>query len=137
MENQSAWKLRHPREIPYQVSRAQFLTFGTFREVHPTYQIRHCKFYFSYEFGMKNRCNYIKKIFCKLFTAYVIDNEDGTFTVSYQPIVRGAHQIKITMRNININGSPFTVNVTGRMDFAKVGKVLACFGCEGSGGGKD
>ena len=40
------------------------------------------------------------------------------------------------MRNVNINGSPFTVNVTGRMDFGKVGKVMACFGCEGSGGGK-
>lgn len=68
---------------------------------------------------------------------YVIDNEDGTFTVSYQPIVRGNHVIKITMRNININGSPFSVNVTGRMDFAKVGKVMACFGCEGSGGGRN
>lgn len=79
---------------------------------------------------------YIKNIFFNCLIAYVIDNEDGTFTVSYQPIVRGAHQIKISMRNININGSPFTVNVTGRMDFAKVGKVLACFGCEGSGGGK-
>lgn len=40
------------------------------------------------------------------------------------------------MRNININGSPFSVNVTGRMDFGKVGKVMACFGCEGTGGGK-
>lgn len=79
---------------------------------------------------------YVKNIFFNCLIAYVIDNEDGTFTVSYQPIVRGAHQIKISMRNININGSPFTVNVTGRMDFAKVGKVLACFGCEGSGGGK-
>ena len=68
--------------------------------------------------------------------AYVIDNEDGTFTVSYQSTVRGSHQITVTMRNVNINGSPFTVNVTGRMDFGKVGKVLACFGCEGSGGGK-
>lgn len=66
----------------------------------------------------------------------VIDNEDGTHTVSYQPIVRGNHQITITMRNCNINGSPFSVNVTGRMDFAKVGKVMACFGCEGTGGGK-
>ena len=66
----------------------------------------------------------------------VIDNEDGTHTVSYQPTVRGNHQITITMRNCNINGSPFSVNVTGRMDFAKVGKVMACFGCEGTGGGK-
>ena len=71
-----------------------------------------------------------------LYIAYVIDNEDGTYTVSYQPIVRGNHQITVTMRSININGSPFSVNVTGRMDFAKVGKVMACFGCEGNGGGK-
>lgn len=71
-----------------------------------------------------------------MYIAYVIDNEDGTYTVSYQPIVRGNHQITIAMRSININGSPFSVNVTGRMDFAKVGKVMACFGCEGSGGGK-
>ena len=56
--------------------------------------------------------------------------------MSYQPIVRGNHQITVTMRSININGSPFSVNVTGRMDFAKVGKVMACFGCEGNGGGK-
>ena len=65
----------------------------------------------------------------------MIDNDDGTYTVSYQPIVRGSHQITVTMRNININGSPFSVNVTGRMDFGKVGKVMACFGCEGTGGG--
>ena len=78
----------------------------------------------------------IFKYFFDCLIAYVIDNEDGTFTVSYQPIVRGNHQIKITMRNININGSPFSVNVTGRMDFGKVGKVMACFGCEGSGGGR-
>lgn len=51
--------------------------------------------------------------------------------------MRGNHQIKITMRNIDINGSPFSVNVTGRMDFDKVGKVMACFGCEGSGGGRN
>ncbi|CAH3106182.1 hypothetical protein pdam_00005620 [Pocillopora damicornis] len=67
---------------------------------------------------------------------YVIDNEDGTFTISYQPTARGLHQIHITMRNIHINGSPFSVNVTGRMDFGKVGKVMACFGCEGAGGGE-
>lgn len=66
----------------------------------------------------------------------MIDNEDGTFTISYQPIVRGLHQIHITMRNIHINGSPFSVNVTGRMNFDKVGNVMACFGCEGTGGGK-
>ena len=76
------------------------------------------------------------KLLFLLYIAYVIDNEDGTYTVSYQPIVRGNHQITVTMRNININGSPFSVNVTGRMDFAKVGNVMACFGCEGSGGGK-
>lgn len=40
------------------------------------------------------------------------------------------------MRNININGSFFIVNVIGRMDFVKVGKVMVCFGCEGIGGGK-
>lgn len=66
----------------------------------------------------------------------MIDNEDGTFTTSYQPTARGLHQIHITMRNIHINGSPFSVNVTGRMDFGKVGKVMACFGCEGAGGGR-
>ena len=70
------------------------------------------------------------------FIAFVIDNDDGTYTVSYQPLVRGNHRITVTMRNININGSPFNVNVTGRMDFGKVGKVMACFGCEGTGGGK-
>lgn len=66
----------------------------------------------------------------------MIDNEDGTFTISYQPTARGLHQIHITMRNIHINGSPFSVNVTGRMDFGKVGKAMACFGCEGAGGGR-
>lgn len=83
-------------------------------------------------YGLK----YVKNIFFNCLIVYVIDNEDGIFMVFYQLIVWGVYQIKISMRNININGSFFIVNVIGRMDFVKVGKVLVCFGCEGLGGGK-
>ena len=71
-----------------------------------------------------------------MFPVKTIDNEDGTFTVSYQPQVRGNHKIEVKIRNRHINGSPFHVNVAGRADFERVGRVMKCFGSEGTGGGK-
>ncbi|XP_020903826.1 E3 ubiquitin-protein ligase TRIM71 [Exaiptasia diaphana] len=66
----------------------------------------------------------------------VIDNLDGTYTVAYQPEERGTHEVAITLRNRNISGSPYSVNVTGRMDYGKLGKMMRTFGTEGTGGGE-
>ncbi|EDO47715.1 predicted protein [Nematostella vectensis] len=66
----------------------------------------------------------------------VIDNGDGTYTVSYEPNQRGNHKIIVTIRNRNIGGSPFSVNVTGRMNYKKLGKAIRTFGSEGAGGGE-
>lgn len=39
------------------------------------------------------------------------DNEDGTYDVSYVPVVVGPHKISIYVKSQSITNSPFTANV--------------------------
>lgn len=45
------------------------------------------------------------------FQGVVIDNNDGTYCISYIPKVRGTHQIEVTIRGKHIKGSPFEIMV--------------------------
>lgn len=40
-------------------------------------------------------------------TAEVVDNDDGTYTASFNPVSRGDHQITIYARGKPIQGNPF------------------------------
>ncbi|XP_006823440.1 filamin-A-like [Saccoglossus kowalevskii] len=54
----------------------------------------------------------------------VIDNHDGTFTMSLRPEEPGRHMLEIKYGGDHINGSPFIVRVAGPPDATKV----KCFG---------
>lgn len=43
----------------------------------------------------------------------IVNNLDGTMNVSYLPLAPGEYKIEVTWGGMNINGSPFTSQVTG------------------------
>lgn len=47
----------------------------------------------------------------KVLQARVMDNSDGSYTVSYCPRIRGRHELSVSVNNEPINGSPFVVMV--------------------------
>jgi filamin len=49
--------------------------------------------------------------------AKVADNNDGTYTVNYQPTDHGKHTIYVTLKNNAVAKSPYTVNVKEGADY--------------------
>lgn len=66
----------------------------------------------------------------------MIDNDDGTYCVSYIPKLRGNHAIHVTLRDKHIKGSPFTIMVSGRIDYHRLHHTTRAFGSQGEGGGE-
>ena len=50
----------------------------------------------------------------------IISNQPGMATVSYTPTLRGAHQLRITVGDVDIPGSPFTVRVLPSLEMRGV-----------------
>jgi len=45
-------------------------------------------------------------------TATVLDNGDGTYTISWTALASGAYQLSVTVDELNIQDSPFAITVT-------------------------
>lgn len=60
------------------------------------------------------------------------DEGDGTYTVTYMPEVNGKHEVSVAIQDKPIMGSPFTVLVVNRREYADVGPTLHRFGQYGS-----
>jgi hypothetical protein len=43
--------------------------------------------------------------------AKVVDNDDGTYTVTYNPVEHGKHTVYVNLKNNAVANSPYTVNV--------------------------
>ncbi|KAJ8881480.1 hypothetical protein PR048_017961 [Dryococelus australis] len=65
------------------------------------------------------------------YYADIVDQEDGTYSVSYRPTVEGLHAIHVTIRGRPILCSPFHVHVHTPRNYANVGKPVLVFGKEG------
>jgi len=48
----------------------------------------------------------------------VVDNNNGTYTVNYQPDTSGEHKVNVLLDKVPIGGSPFTVNVKAGADYS-------------------
>ena len=59
--------------------------------------------------------------------ANVVDNKDGTYSVSLTPQVCGAHELSVTIETEPIRGSPFPLYVRQPRDYAKMTKKQWCF----------
>ena len=60
-------------------------------------------------------------------TACVVDNEDGTYTATYTPVVKGDHQITVHVRGKPIQDSPYDLQVTAGIDCEKIGPLMFSF----------
>ena len=60
-------------------------------------------------------------------TAEVVDNEDGTYTASYTPTLKGDHQITVHVRGKPIQASPYDLQVTAGIDCEKIGPLMFKF----------
>ena len=47
----------------------------------------------------------------KVLQPRIVDNNDGSYTVSYAPRIRGRHELTVSVNNEPLKGSPFTVMV--------------------------
>ena len=63
--------------------------------------------------------------------AEVIDLNNGTYTITFQPTTKGNHSIFVYIREKPIHGSPFDVLVTAGIDVEKIGPMLLKFGSSG------
>lgn len=63
--------------------------------------------------------------------AEVIDSNNGTYTITFQPTTKGNHSIFVYIREKPIYGSPFDVLVTAGIDVEKIGPMLLKFGSSG------
>ena len=62
----------------------------------------------------------------------VRDNQDGSYSLSFCPRVRGQHQLSIRIRGHHIKGSPFKLDVDGGREYGHFGVVTNIFGREGN-----
>ena len=67
--------------------------------------------------------------------------QDGKFLVSFTPTTAGQHQISVSHKGRHFKGSPFRIEVVGRLvyrrDFNAVGtNPVLQFGSRGSGDGQ-
>uniref|UniRef100_T1IM05 RING-type domain-containing protein n=1 Tax=Strigamia maritima TaxID=126957 RepID=T1IM05_STRMM len=66
----------------------------------------------------------------------VVDRNNGTYLVTYQPTAQGDYAISITIRGLHVAHSPFSMKVYLPRDFSTIGKPLVCFGTTGEGEGQ-
>ena len=59
--------------------------------------------------------------------ANVVDNKDGTYSVSLTPQVCGAHELSVTIQAEPIRGSPFPLYVRQQRDYANMTTQQRCF----------
>ncbi len=62
----------------------------------------------------------------------VRDNQDGSYSLSFCPRVKGHHQLSICIRGHHIKGSPFKLDVDGGREYNHFGVVTNIFGREGN-----
>ncbi len=66
----------------------------------------------------------------------VRDNNDGSYSINFKPLLKGEHQMVIAIRGQHIQGSPFTLCVDGGREYGRFGIVTQIFGSEGSQNGQ-
>ncbi|KAH3769948.1 E3 ubiquitin-protein ligase TRIM71-like [Dreissena polymorpha] len=71
-----------------------------------------------------------------MYRTEVIDRQNGTYNVSYQPQIEGQHMISLMVNGKHIHESPFKVDVRSGRNYATVGHMFAQFGGEGEDPGK-
>ncbi|XP_033118581.1 E3 ubiquitin-protein ligase TRIM71-like [Anneissia japonica] len=71
-----------------------------------------------------------------IYSADVLDRENGTYLISYRLQSEGPHSVSVTIRGRHIRESPFTVNVRIGRSYQNIGTVQKEFGCEGEGDGE-
>ena len=64
------------------------------------------------------------------------DNQDGSYSINFRPLVKGEHQLVVAIRGQHICGSPFSVLVDGGREYGRFGVVSQCWGSEGVGNGQ-
>jgi filamin len=57
----------------------------------------------------------------------IVDNDDGTYTVTYHPDKPGPYVVKVTLDDENIKDSPFKVNVEQGVDYDHTGFAVFSF----------
>ena len=70
------------------------------------------------------------------YRADVEDRQNGTYTMTYRPLVEGRHLITVLIRGRHIHGSPFNVIVRSGRDYTSINQPLLTFGKEGEGEGE-
>ena len=82
-----------------------------------------------YPFGGERVTAKLKQVGSKdpPLVANVVDNKDGTYSVSLTPQVCGAHELSVTIETKPIRGSPFPLYVRQPRDYAKMTKQQRCF----------
>ena len=61
----------------------------------------------------------------------VFDGQNGTYRVIWKPSVVGEHFINVTLKDLNIQSSPFRVKVRMGRNYASINEPLKFFGTEG------
>ncbi|KAM9447288.1 E3 ubiquitin-protein ligase TRIM45-like isoform 1-T1 [Salvelinus alpinus] len=67
--------------------------------------------------------------------AAVVDNSDGSYTVSYTPMEPGAYSVWVCVKALHVKGSPFVLNVRRQVRWHR-GTFHCCSFCS-SGGSKE
>lgn len=70
------------------------------------------------------------KLYCpngSPLTADIEDNQDGTYTASYTPNIKGDHQITVHIRSKPIHASPYDLQVTAGIDCENIGPLMLKF----------
>ncbi|XP_043922579.1 E3 ubiquitin-protein ligase TRIM71 [Protopterus annectens] len=71
-----------------------------------------------------------------LFGADVIDQQNGTYIVSYRPQLEGEHLISVMICSQHIENSPFKIIVKSGRSYVGIGLPVLTFGGEGDSDGK-
>ena len=61
----------------------------------------------------------------------IIDNQNGTYSGTYKPYIKGTHSLSIYVREKPIFESPFEIHVTAGIEIEKTGAMLLKFGAHG------
>jgi len=61
----------------------------------------------------------------------IVDNQNGTYSGTYKPCIKGAHSLSIYIREKPIFESPFDIHVTAGIEIEKTGAMLLKFGAHG------
>lgn len=66
----------------------------------------------------------------------VTNNGDGSLRVRYTPVTHGKHILHVEIREREIEGSPFSVNVVEGIDYTKAGPTFMKIGSQGTKSGE-